>query len=119
MVQIFSCLCIYFVQKTAEIVLEKHSLQSLVGPHIKCSISYRPGNFAETIVIVTTSFMRNVNDGNDYSFLQHFSLKIIVFLGQGFDFYKKVEVKNLVFCNKHLHFTECPNHVYNGQNISK
>ena len=37
-----------------------------------------PGNFAETIVIVAVSIPKHVNDGNDNSFLQHFSLNIIV-----------------------------------------
>ena len=44
------------------------------------SYSFRPGNFAETIilVIITVSFLQNVNDNNDNFFLQNFYLNIIV-----------------------------------------
>lgn len=35
---------------------------------------YRPETFVQTVVIVTVSFMQNINDGNDNSFLQQFSL---------------------------------------------
>ena len=38
----------------------------------------KPGNFAETIVIVAISFSQNVNYGNDNSFRKHFSLNVIV-----------------------------------------
>ena len=37
----------------------------------------RHGNSVRTIVIVNTSFLQNVNDGNDNSFQQHFSQKIL------------------------------------------
>ena len=36
------------------------------------------GNFAETIVVVTASFLQNVNGGNDNSFPHHFFLIIMV-----------------------------------------
>ena len=35
----------------------------------------KPGDFAETVAIVTTFFPQNVNDGNDNLFPQHFFLK--------------------------------------------
>ena len=44
--------------------------------HLKTS--YRPGNFAETIVVVTVSFSQNLKDGNDNSFPRDFSSNIIV-----------------------------------------
>lgn len=56
-------------------------LSSLYSPFAPLS---RPGKFAETIVIVTTSLQLNENGGNNNLFPQHFSSNVIVpeaFLG--------------------------------------
>lgn len=41
--------------------------------------NFRPGDFGEMLIVITSLFPLNVNDSNDNLFLQHFSLNTIVF----------------------------------------